>query len=159
VKPLPETHDPVLLRTDFSDDAAWKAICSAIEEPPEEDQAAFAQWAALVTATGQPMGELKANLEIIDDPEYRDISTDQVLKLLAPHYTLWFLFIVDRLSVSHAEHPILVVDLLTEPGRAFRTIPSQIQGIENNLSIANLDWDSFAEMVDADGVFRGFPKE
>jgi uncharacterized protein DUF6924 len=39
----------------------------------------------------------------------------------------------------------------------FRAIPSQIQGIENNLSIANMDFEGFAEAVNEDGVFRGFP--
>jgi hypothetical protein len=30
-------------------------------------------------------------------------------------------------------------------------------GIENNLSIANMDFEEFAENVDDDGIFRGFP--
>ena len=29
---------------------------------------------------------------------------------------------------------------------------------ENNLSIANMDFREFAESVDPDGVFRGFPQ-
>jgi hypothetical protein len=29
-------------------------------------------------------------------------------------------------------------------------------GVENNLSISNLDWEDFADAVDSDGVFRGF---
>ncbi|HLF89873.1 MAG TPA: hypothetical protein VI451_13065 [Anaerolineales bacterium] len=45
-----------------------------------------------------------------------------------------------------------------EYGREFRAIPSQIQGIENNLSIANMDFEEFADSVDEDGVFRGFPE-
>jgi hypothetical protein len=43
-------------------------------------------------------------------------------------------------------------------GREFRTIPSKIQGIENNLSIANMDFEEFANTVDERGVFRGFPR-
>jgi hypothetical protein len=35
-------------------------------------------------------------------------------------------------------------------------VPAQIQGIENNLSIANMDFDDFAGAVDSGGVFRGF---
>jgi hypothetical protein len=31
-------------------------------------------------------------------------------------------------------------------------------GVENNLSIANMDYSEFADEVDPDGVFRGFPK-
>jgi hypothetical protein len=29
-------------------------------------------------------------------------------------------------------------------------------GVENNLSLANMDWEDFAATVDEDGVFRGF---
>jgi uncharacterized protein DUF6924 len=29
-------------------------------------------------------------------------------------------------------------------------------GVENNLSLANMDFEEFADSVDADGVFRGF---
>jgi hypothetical protein len=55
--------------------------------------------------------------------------------------------------VSYVE---LVVDLFEEPGRTFRAVPSAIQSIENNLSIANMDFWEFADNVDAAGVFRGF---
>jgi len=43
-------------------------------------------------------------------------------------------------------------------GREFRAVPSQIQAIENNLSIANMDFEEFAESADESGVFRGFPE-
>jgi hypothetical protein len=64
--------------------------------------------------------------------------------------------IVDQTAISHPDHPLLVVDLYTGSGNEFRAIPSQIQGIENNLSIANMDFEEFAEAVDEDGIFRGF---
>jgi hypothetical protein len=69
-----------------------------------------------------------------------------------------FVFIVDQAAVSHPDHPILVVDLSTEPGRSFRVIPTEVWSVENNLSIANMDFDEFADQVDQDGVFRGFRK-
>jgi hypothetical protein len=37
-------------------------------------------------------------------------------------------------------------------------IPSQIQGIENNLSIGNMVFEEFATAVDERGVFRGFTR-
>jgi hypothetical protein len=60
------------------------------------------------------------------------------------------------MAVLQPDHPLLVIDLQGEPGREFRAIPSQIQAIENNLSIANMGFEEFAEAVDASGVFRGF---
>jgi hypothetical protein len=38
----------------------------------------------------------------------------------------------------------------------FRVIPSELWGPENNLSIANLDFDEFANNAGSDGIFRGF---
>jgi hypothetical protein len=68
----------------------------------------------------------------------------------------FFLLIVDDVTVRELEHPILVVDLWSEPGREFRAVPSAVQWIENNLSIANMDFAEFADAVDKDGIFRGF---
>jgi hypothetical protein len=75
------------------------------------------------------------------------------------------LFIADSVTFATPEHPILVVDLrdkylsLTEfpeiAGRTpFRCIPPALWSVENNLSIANLDWEDFAEDTDDDGVYR-----
>ena len=50
----------------------------------------------------------------------------------------------------------MVMDLYTERGRAFRVIPSEIEGVENNLSLANMDFGEFADSADRDGIFRGF---
>jgi hypothetical protein len=48
--------------------------------------------------------------------------------------------------------------LYTEPGRTFRVIPGEIWGVENNLSLANMDFAEFADSTDRDGLFRGFPE-
>jgi hypothetical protein len=66
--------------------------------------------------------------------------------------------VVDRITIASPEFPVLVIDLYADRGRTFRAIPSQIQSIENNLSIANMDFFEFADHVDLDGIFRGFPE-
>ena len=47
------------------------------------------------------------------------------------------------------------------PGRHRRATvplhPARALGVENNLNIANIDWEDFASAVDESGVFRGFP--
>jgi hypothetical protein len=45
----------------------------------------------------------------------------------------------------------------TMTGARFRCIPPELWGIDNNLNIANMDWAEFADAVDENGVFRGFP--
>jgi hypothetical protein len=82
--------------------------------------------------------------------------TDQLLDATR-EYAHTFLFVADCVALSDREQPILAVDLHHEPGRAFRVIPSAAWGIENNLSIANMDFFEFADSADPDGVFRGFP--
>jgi hypothetical protein len=63
----------------------------------------------------------------------------------------------DQAAWDAEEHLLLVIDLFGEKGREFRAEPSRIQSIENNLSIANMDFSDFAESCDPEGVFRGFP--
>jgi hypothetical protein len=94
---------------------------------------------------------------------------------LPDDYSGLFIFIVDSNTLTNDEYPVLVVgfspnsprleDYQRPPRkipsadiRIFRAIPSTVQSIENNLSIANMDFEEFAESVDADGVFRGFPR-
>jgi hypothetical protein len=133
LKNIPETENALVLRTDFSDDALWKAVCTAIREPVD--------------------GFL-AYVDFLDDPEYDCVTAGQVVGALPPDYEHTFIFIVDAVTLSGPDHPILVVDLLDEPGRTFRVIPSCAGSIENNLSIANMGFEDFAESVDSDGVYR-----
>jgi hypothetical protein len=37
-------------------------------------------------------------------------------------------------------------------------IPTELWSVENNLALGNMDFKDFAQSVDADGVFRGWPK-
>lgn len=125
-----------MLRTDFSDDSAWESICEVIR---------------------QPVGESRAYVDCLSDSEYDALSVEQLIRLAPKGGDRSFVFIVDRIALTHADRPILVVDLYDEPGRTFRVIPSQMSGVENNLSIANMDFFEFADSTDPDGVFRGFP--
>lgn len=139
MKPIPETENPLVLRTDFSNRAAWDKICAIIRKPVG-------------------IFRFRANVDFVDDIEYADIPKDQLLEIIPKDYSHSFIIIVDRAAISHPDHPLLIVDLYDGPGQEFRAIPSQIQGIENNLSIANMDFKEFADSVDEDGVFRGFPE-
>jgi hypothetical protein len=87
---------------------------------------------------------------------FRNRTEKELLAMVPPEYPHSFLFIVDRTAIEEPEFPVLVMDLFDEPGRTFRVIPHQIQGVQNNLSIANMDFYEFADNVDQDGVFRGF---
>ena len=138
MKNLPETENSLLLRTDFSDDAAWAALCDAAQAQSEEG--------------------FQARLECISDRAYDGLTIDQLAALARTNDDLGYIFLADRVALTNPEQPILVVDLYDEPGRTFRVIPREMWGVENNLSLANMDYSDFADNVDRDGVFRGFPR-
>ena len=50
MKPLPQTEETLLLRTDFSNEAVWREICSAVRTPGPELQEALGFFAAVVVA-------------------------------------------------------------------------------------------------------------
>jgi len=81
-----------------------------------------------------------------------------LLELTPDDFGHTFVLVVDKAATHSPEFPVLVIDLYDERGRTFRAIPSTIQAIENNLSIANMDFLDFADRVYSDGVFRGFGK-
>jgi hypothetical protein len=135
MKPIPETTNAAVLRTDFSNDAAWRAICDEIQAP---------------------VGDFIATVDCVSDRAFEGLLPTEVAELVRPDSRHTFLFLVDRHTVEDPEHPVVAVDLYAEPGRSFRVVPSEMWGVENNLSLANMDFEEFADSVDADGVFRGF---
>jgi uncharacterized protein DUF6924 len=133
---IPDTKNSPVVRTDFSDPAAWEVVCTAIQ---------------------QPVGDFQAYVTFVDDPAFDGLDIAHVQASVPPESYRSFLFVVDRETLQNPEHPIVVLDLQGVPGRTFRVLPSAMWSVENNLSLANMDWEEFAEGVDADGVFRGFP--
>jgi hypothetical protein len=134
VKPLPDTDTPLVIRTDFSNPEAWQEVRQGIE---------------------QPRGLFRASVTFVDDPAFDGLSRSD-WRTLDPdgHHT--FVFLADRVTMTHPERPVLVLDLFEDSGLEFRAIPSEVAGIENNLSIGNMDPDDFAGSAGEDGIFRGF---
>jgi hypothetical protein len=140
-KLLPKTNCPLVIRTDFDNQRAWKKICKLISAP-----------------VPSPVDEpFYAYVQFLDDKDFGGLSTEDLLARVPTDYKHSFLLVVDRATIAHPEFPILVVQLRGNRGRQFRAIPAAIQSIENNLSIANMDFFEFANAVGSDGIFRGFP--
>jgi hypothetical protein len=145
-KMLPVMENPLVIRTEFSDQATWEGIVAAIKTTTSEG--------------------FNAYVEFLDDPAFQGMTTAELLGLASSEYKTQhsFLMVVDHATITEPEHPLLVVDLYEanegeeepEYGREFRAIPTAVQGIENNLSIANMGFEDFADAVDEDGVFRDF---
>lgn len=132
---LPSTAGTTVLRTDFSDPAAWDRLQVTLATPTEED--------------------FLAGVTFIDDPAYGDLTDQQVLECVPDDYTHAILVVADNVALAATELPLLVVDPRRHD-RAIRVVATELWSIENNLSLANMDFEEFAANVDGDGIFRGF---
>jgi hypothetical protein len=146
---LREGATPVV-RTDFTDDAAWKRVLAAIGQP---DEYGNAPW-----------------IEPVDDPAYTSVTGKELARQLSGSDATGYAILVDARSMRQAadgrEPTVGYVDLSsfakddaeafrTFPGRTFRCSATQVASIEVNLSLANMDFADFADAVEKDGVFRG----
>lgn len=125
-----------MLRTDFADDAAWEELGRILATPSEDDFLPY--------------------VELVADPRFTGVVAEEALDRLPVGYDHPILVLADTTALASAEFPLLVVDLREERGRCLRVVASELWGIENNLSISNMDFREFAAAVDADGVHRGF---
>ena len=98
---IPKTENALVIRTDFSDDAAWQAIRQAIT---------------------QPVGEFQAYVDFLDDREYDGMSIEKLLLLLPEDFEHSFICLVDHTTLSQPDRPIVCVDLFDEPGRRSRPL-------------------------------------
>ncbi len=140
MKPIPDTEDPIVLRTDFTDDQAWSRLCGLISSP--------------ISTYGY-----LARVGFVDDPSFAGVTPEALRASIPASHRHGFIVIADHTTFSESEQPLLLMDLIDEPGRTFRAPPTRIQTIENNLSIGNMGFADFADAVEKDGVFRGFPGE
>jgi hypothetical protein len=136
MNPLPQVLVTPVLRTDYSRQETWEAVRAAIASPNEDG--------------------FKADAEFIDDASYRDLTTEQILTLVPADHRYRLLAVADKVAAASAELPLLVIDLSGAPPREIRVTAREFWSIENNLSLANMDFEEFAAAADADGVFRGF---
>ena len=113
-------------------------------------------WERLIAVVREPADPFIFNMEILEDRDRTGASIEQLLGALPEDYPHNFLVIADSIALSRPDYPLLVVDLLEERGRQFRAIAAQVPSIENNLSIANMGFEEFADAVGEGGVFRGF---
>jgi len=136
VTTLPRTAAVPVVRTDFGDQAAWDELRTVVTTPNEDD--------------------FVAAVEFVEDRAYADLTIEQVTALVSDDVGHPILVVADRDALGAAGLPLLVVDLREQRGRAIRVVAAELWGIENNLSLANMDFHEFADHLDGDGIFRGF---
>jgi hypothetical protein len=115
---LPRTRATHVVRTDFTDDEAWRSLSAAILAPTVEG--------------------FVAGVELLDDAAFLDLTPAELLDRIPEAYGPRVLFIADERSMAAAAPMLLAVDLETEPGLAFRASLARVQSIDDNIAIANM---------------------
>jgi hypothetical protein len=131
---LPEnkTPGPVVIRTFFRDEAAWRTFCETIR------------------------GQFQDEPHFISDAQLDSKSPGDLLEELPTGTSHTCIYIADEQTLTSAELPVLAMDIFTEPGRTFRVVPAEMNAVQVNLWLSNMDFEDFAGSVDSTGVFRGF---
>ncbi|MFJ4122224.1 DUF6924 domain-containing protein [[Kitasatospora] papulosa] len=153
MKNLPDTDDTLLIRTDYSDQAAWQALLTAVTTPNKNG--------------------FLANVHVVDDVAYSDLTTEQAVSMARARGDL--LIVADTTALTGPEMPLLAVlpfdededddydedededddDETKQEHGELRVIAAELWSIENNISLANMDWEDFVNAAH-EGVFRGF---
>jgi hypothetical protein len=127
---------PWLIRADFTDQVVWDDVVRAVGADESSE------------------GHREIDFVVVDEAEFDGLTPARLLQLEPDKYGTFF--VVDLVTVTHPEHPLLAVDVGEEPGRSFRLIPSQVQEFAVNMLISNLDFADFVDNLDPDAIFRGF---
>nr|WP_181396580.1 hypothetical protein [Streptomyces sp. FT05W] len=151
MKNLPDTDETLLIRTDYSDQAAWQALLRAVTTPNKNG--------------------FLANVHVVDDVAYSDLTTEQAVSVARARGDL--LIVADTTALTGPEMPLLAVlpfdededddydededddDETKQEHGELRVIAAELWSIENNISLANMDWEDFVNAAH-EGVFRGF---
>jgi hypothetical protein len=129
-------HGTPLLRTDNGSADRWNALLECIARPSLEG--------------------FLAEVVPVTDPALDGLTDEAVRRLARSATGPFFALVADAVAQGHHEFPILVVDLSGRDRPSFRVTCRWLWSVENNLSLANMAWEEFAESVDPDGVFRGW---
>jgi hypothetical protein len=134
--PMSTNDATPVIRTDFTDQDSWVKIKRDI-------------------AARYFMG-FSANVRFIDEKQYSGLTGQELLQRVPGLKDYGCVFVADETAMTSSENHLLALDPTSPTGKTFRVILSEAWAVENNLSIANMDYSEFADAADPDGVFRGF---
>lgn len=131
------SENAVFVRVDYTDDMAWSELVVAVTAPNEDGFVAY--------------------VDFVSDPGLDGFTPEDVRRSMPSAYQHHYVFVADAETFGSAERRILVLGLDGDSAADFRTVPSGVQSIDNNLSISNMDFEEFSQQAILDGgVFRDF---
>jgi hypothetical protein len=128
-------YDALIVRTDFSDDAAWRAVANDLTAPSGEDP------------------RFEPSPHLIDDPAFAGATVDEVLALVAGDDYLPLIFLADPVTMREP-HLLLAATTLTRDdcegqddfdytfsyGRELRLPAAVADEVHGGLLLGNVDW-------------------
>ncbi len=146
---------PLVIRTDYTDDAAWGEVVAALARAVEGER----EWEAAV--------------HIVEDRRWDGVTGDEALAAAARDEELSVVFLADDVTMRSPLRPLLALDLGADddedldpvyyqelidspPPREVRVAPDAVHVVHGNLQLANVDFAEFVEdaTADPDGVVR-----
>lgn len=134
-----KTFGAVVLRTDYSDESAWRDLREVLHA-----------------------GDPDRPPLLVENPAWAGAAVGQVLAAGAGSRGLEVVFVADRVALADPEHKLLAVTIdgggPAGPERAFRIVPAWVPLLDDSLAIGALGFGEFAEAAaqDSEGAFRGF---
>ncbi|XVU28940.1 DUF6924 domain-containing protein [Actinoplanes sp. CA-054009] len=138
--------DAVVIRTDYTDDAGWRGVITALDN--------------------------EGSYTFVEDPAWAGATVEDVVEAAAEDEYLSVVFVADEVTVGGPERLLLAVSpaqpedyedaddyqATIEFGRSFRIVPAEIPSFHANLDVGNMGFEEFAAVAGKDpaGVFRGF---
>ena len=86
---IPASENALLIRTDFSNPKAWESLTAA------------------ASGAADPF---IFNMEVVDDRANSGATVEQLMGALPEDYPHSFMVVADSVSISQADHPLLIVD-------------------------------------------------
>ncbi|MGW6652876.1 hypothetical protein AMK23_25940 [Streptomyces sp. CB02130] len=146
---------PLVIRTDYTDDAAWGEVLAALACAVEGER------------------EWEATVHLVEDRRWDGATGDEVLAAVARDEELSVVFLADEVTMRSPLCPLHALDLGADddegldpvyyqelmdspPPREVRVAPDAVHMVHGNLQLANVDFAEFAEeaAADPDGVVR-----
>lgn len=147
----------LVIRADYCDGASWQAVVRELTQPWGE------------------RGQFEAQVHLVDGPVWADATPNEIVAAVKRDENLSVVFVADRVTMQSPDYALLACDvwaedeedldpmycqeLIDNPApREFRTAPGAVHEVHGNLSIANMNFEEFAEgaSVDAEGVLRSW---
>ncbi|PDP87336.1 hypothetical protein CQJ94_12715 [Glycomyces fuscus] len=135
---LTQENAGLLVRTDFSDDAAWASLLGALHRPGP--------------GYGDPIDDFGDYIETVDDPVFGGATPEQLMASVRvspedPDQMIADVVLVaDRASMRDPEHRLLAVPLEDRVGWAFRITPEMAGTMVVNLAVGNQGLEDYTDV-------------